>query len=299
MKILLTGASGFLGNRLLHDFIAKKHQVIITKRAHSDMTPFSTHTHKFEAWNIDDFDLADIFQAHPDIEAIIHAATDYGHHATMPTRTFWSNEAFPIRLMTLAIEYHVPLFINMDTFFNTGTEDYNYLRSYTLSKRHFQEWGKYCAELKKLAFINLKLFHLYGPNDNPNKFMPSVIKRCLAGEHIDLTSGEQKRDFIYLDDVVQAISLILSNTFDAGYHHYDIGSGHSCSIRSVVETVNGLCNNSATLNFGALPTRTNELDDACANPAAIKTLGWKPLITLREGLISIIKEIETKVACIE
>lgn len=290
MKILLTGATGFLGRRVLADFLNNAHQVIVTKRRNSNIELLPYDIAQCILWDIDVQDTSKIFETHKDIDAIVHTATDYGHDNVDLTSPFWTNEVFPLQLLELAIKYHVKLFINTDTFFNTGKNDYDYLRSYTLSKRHFQEWGQYCAEMKKIAFVNLKLFHLYGPGDNANKFVPTIIKRCFAGEQIDLTDGLQRRDFIYIDDVITAFNLMLQQKFNLGYYPYEVGTGQSYCIREFIEIINALCNNNAMLNFGVLPTRIGEPKEMCANPAALKVLGWQPQFDIRKGLQIIIKE---------
>lgn len=288
MKILLTGATGFIGRQLLSVFIQEHHQVIITKRADSDLEGLFHHIEKIQVWDIDKSGISNIFGDHLDIDAVVHAATDYGYDATIPTKPFQANENFPMQLMTLAIQHQVKLFINLDTFFNSGKSNYDYLKAYTMSKRHFQEWGQYCGELKRIAFVNLRLFHVYGANDNTNKFIPTIVRRCLAGEQIDLTNGEQQRDFIHVDDVAAAVSFIIKTKIILGYHHYDIGTGRPVRIRDFVELVNNVCANGAILNFGALPSRQYEPVDV-ADTDGMNALGWRPRIDIKQGLLTIIK----------
>ncbi|HCJ12439.1 MAG: hypothetical protein A2Y14_05370 [Verrucomicrobia bacterium GWF2_51_19] len=200
MKIILTGATGFLGTQLLEYFFEKNYQVVIIKRRSTNLKPLVERFGKLEAWDNEGDELNDLFRIHPDLDTIVHAATDYGRDSASPTKTFWANEAFPVKLLDLAIQHKVKLFVNMDTFFNTQLRktEYDYLGAYTLSKRHFQEWGKHCSDAGRIRFVNLRLFHLYGSGDAHDKFVSSIVKRCLAGEEIDLTDGEQKRDFIGL-----------------------------------------------------------------------------------------------------
>jgi CDP-paratose synthetase len=141
VKILLTGATGFLGTHLLADFIYDNHQVIIAKRASTNMSPLLQRFGQLEAWNIEGDELENMFRLHSDINVIVHAATDYGRDDSRPTTTFWANEAFPIKLVELAMQYKTPLFVNIDTFFNLKKTVYDHLGAYSLSKRHFQEWG--------------------------------------------------------------------------------------------------------------------------------------------------------------
>ena len=293
MKVLLTGATGFLGTKLLADFLRRNYQVLIVKRASTDMSQLFHRFGNLDAWNIEGKGLEDLFVMHPDVNAIVHAATNYGRDDSTPTAPFWANEAFPIRLVELGIQYKVGLFANIDTFFNSSKAAYDYLGAYALSKRHFQEWGLHCANDGRMHFVNLRLFHLYGPGDGFHKFIPAMVKRCLAGEVIDLSTGEQKRDFIHVDDAVSGIGAVLETEFGrgTGYSHYDVGTGTSLSIRAFMETVQRLCHSGAILNFGALPTRKGEFLDSCADTTALRGLGWDAMVGIEAGIQSVIEDV--------
>lgn len=292
MKILLTGATGFLGTHLLADFLHRNYQVLIAKRASTDMSQLIERFGELDAWNIEGDELENIFRMHPDVDAIVHAATDYGRDNSSPTATFWANEAFPIRLIELAMQYKIALFVNIDTFFNSNKVAYDYLGAYTLSKRHFQEWGLHCATVGRIDFVNLRLFHLYGPGDGLDKFVPNMVERCLAGEEIDLSDGKQKRDFIHIDDAVSAIGAVLEAELGRGhgYCHYDVGTGTSIRIRDFMETVQRLCASGAKLNFGMLPTRKGEFQDSCADAKALRALGWEARVGIEAGIQSVIED---------
>lgn len=291
MKILLTGATGFLGTHLLEVFLKLNYTVLITKRRSTDLRRLLKRFGTLETWDIDELEL--IFSIHPDINVIVHAATDYGRDSSNPTSTFWANEEFPMRLIELAIKKKIARFINMDTFFNSDKVSYEYLGAYILSKRHFQEWGRHYANAGLIAFVNLRLFHLYGAGDDEEKFVPNLVRRCLAGEDIDLTDGKQKRDFIHVDDVVAAVCAVLEVAIerDNGYSHYDVGTGASLSIREFVQNVKRLCGSSTKLNFGALSTRNGEFHNAYAETKALRSIGWIPRVDIETGILTVIEDI--------
>lgn len=295
---MLTGATGFLGTHILRDLLHRNYQVLIAKREETDLSQLLHRFGELDTWNIEDKGLESLFLKHRDINAIVHAATDYGRDNSKPTTTFWANETFPIRLIELAIENNVSLFTNIDTFFNSSQALYDHLGAYTLSKRHFQEWGQLLGIAHKINFANLRLYHLYGPGDSLHKFVPTIVERCLEGKEIDLTDGLQKRDFIHVDDAASAISTILGAELNReyGYHHYDVGTGMSVPIREFVETVREICATEVTLNFGALTTRAGEFKDACADTKALCSLGWKPMVGLNAGINSVIQDVSRRVS---
>ncbi|MHB0995552.1 MAG: NAD-dependent epimerase/dehydratase family protein, partial [Elusimicrobiales bacterium] len=104
---------------------------------------------------------------------------------------------------------------------------------------------------------------------------------------MDLTPGGQRRDFVYIDDTVEALSAIISHEMRSAkkYVSYEVGSGQPVSIREFVETIKRLTGNDSTrLNFGALPYRENEVMESKADLALVKSLGWLPKVPLAEGL---------------
>ena len=290
MKILLTGATGFLGRQILQTFMQKGYEVIITCQTIASLEALSyLNIKQVKILPLDKLSIKDFFESNPNIDIIVHTATKYNYEKMLPTSVFWTNEVFAFELLECAILHKIKYFINMDTFFNTKESSYNYLSAYTLSKKHFREWGEYYALQNYLTFINLKLFHLFGPNDNSQKFIPNLIRQCLNGESIDLTTGEQKRDFIYSQDVVNAIDIIINAKLDSGYHAFDVGRGESVSVKNFAKLINKVCGSKASLNFGVLPTRQGEPMETVANIECLKKMGWFPKVSLEEGLLQTIR----------
>ena len=149
------------------------------------------------------------------------------------------------------------------------------------------EWLKIFQD--KIKIFNLKLEHMYGDKDDFSKFIPFVIRELLLkAKEIKLTKGEQRRDFIYVEDVVNAYKAILhcSDKYSRGFYEYEVGTGIATSIKDVVLLLKTLTlNNETYLNFGALPYRDNEIMESKANLEKIKKdIGWEPKISLKDGL---------------
>ncbi len=220
------------------------------------------------------------FDESDSIEAIFHLATDYGRSQAATIQTFESNLVFPMRLLDAALRYKTPLFLNTDTCFRI---DYPYLQSYTLSKKQFVAWGKLLAETSPIHWINLELQHPYGPGDRPGKFVPWIIDQVRQdGPPIPLTTGEQQKDFIYVDDVVQACLTILEARagLEPGFHHIECGTGNAIAVRDFVERVHRICQSNRPLAFGALPTRDREVMHSVANVNRLRSLGWQAQVSL-------------------
>jgi nucleoside-diphosphate-sugar epimerase len=107
-----------------------------------------------------------------------------------------------------------------------------------------------------------------------------------------LTPGLQKRDFIYIDDVVSAYLVLLEKAqqMKDAYMEFDVGSGQAVSIREFVETVHQLTNSRTKLRFGAVEYRKNETMESNANTAALRALGWQSATDLETGLLACIED---------
>jgi CDP-paratose synthetase len=291
MKILITGVTGFIGSRMAIKLIKDGHIVFGLLRKTSNIQRLAGFENAITFIYIEEDNINNVISENSDIRVIIHAATDFGRDDKLTTSVYWSNLHLPMLLLDLALKYKIQKFINLDTFFNNDKSNYDYLVAYSLSKRNFQEWGKLISEKLPINFINLRLFHVFGPNDGENKFVTNLIRNCIAGQEIDLTSGIQERDFIFIDDVINAINLFLTIELNSGYHSYDVGSGIGTSIKDFAINVNKICGGKSNLNFGNLPTRSGELDTHLACIKGLKDLGWFPKTDLQSGLLLTVKQI--------
>ena len=214
------------------------------------------------------------------IDVVLHCGTNYGYNNSQLNEIVDSNLMIPLKLLTYSSQYGVKYFINTDTIIDKN------INGYSLSKSQFKEWLIY--DKSNLIKVNVALSHFYGPGDNKTKFVESIIQKHLNNEpNIDLTPGEQKRNFLFIDDVVNAFALIINNlnTLDENYTEYNIASSESFTIKYVATMINKIINNKKTkLFFGALPYRNNETMDCKINLDKIKLLGWKQLVTLEDGL---------------
>ena len=174
------------------------------------------------------------------------------------------------------------------TFINTGSVLPSNISPYSLSKSQFSEWGRMLAKNSegKLHFINILLQHMYGPGDDNSKFTTYVLHECKQNSaEIRLTLGEQKRDFIYIEDVVSAFMKIINHRELLGSEFdVDVGTGFAPTIREYVETVHRLTKSTSKLLFGAVPYRANEAMHCQADISLLTKIGWSPQYALDSGI---------------
>ena len=281
MKILVTGATGFLGSHLVTALLKQGHQVIVLKRSFSDTRRLKEVLSSVAVYDLDRSPLSDPFRDHGKLDAVLHTATCYGRGGESSSELCEANLAFPLRLLEAACSHGTARFINTDTSLERG------INAYALSKKQFSEWGKLAADGGRIRFVNVVLEHFYGPGDDESKFVTHVIKSCRRGvPELRLTKGEQERDFIYIDDVVSAYLLLMEEGEGAqpACAEYPLGSGRTVSIRALVEMISRLTGSKTRLDFGALPYRQNEAMRSVADVSALTRLGWKAATDLAAGL---------------
>jgi CDP-paratose synthetase len=288
-RILLTGTTGFLGSRLAASLSGSGHELILIKRRTSDVRRTAPLPPGTTMYDVEDLDLSALFKRHGRIDAVIHAATCYARGKEGVAQVFETNTAFPLRLLEAAATHGAGVFFNSDTILPGN------ISLYALSKRHFLDWGKAFASDKRIRFVNVRLEHMYGPGDADWKFTTNVIKSCLRNvSSLDLTPGDQKRDFVYIDDAVDAFLRIWEHerALPPGYMGYDVGSGEAVSIRDFVTLVKTITRSSTRMNFGALPYRENELMECRLDVDPLKRLGWRPRTGLARGVEMVARELE-------
>lgn len=258
-KVIITGADGFLGRRVVASLQARGASIVAVTRENS------------LAYRVPGLircrtDMADLSRHIPGAAAIIHLATVYGRDSGNIDAMTSANIVLPARLAALAAEYRVPLLLG-DTFFAKPGINYEYLAAYTASKRA-------CAELAAgiagnvVPVVRLIIEHLIGTGDSPEKAIPALIRRMVAQEErIPLTEGTQQRDFVPVETAGELIvsAVEYAKISGKGMRAIGIGTGETRSLRSLLEEIAIYIGYNGCLDFGALPTRNGEPQVSCAD----------------------------------
>lgn len=283
--ILITGGTGFLGNHLIKRLAKLGFDLIVLKRPTSNIKNLAKISTRIKFIDIDTNSVNSLNSIFSDNElkfdCIVHLATNYGRNGETDADIYDSNVTYPLNLMEASLKCDVKLFINTDTVLNKG------VNAYSATKHTFKSEGNDLAEKNNIKFINIKLENMYGPGDASSKFSTFVIRSCIENiESIDLSSGYQKRDFIYIDDVVNSYILLITKFNDgiALDEEYHVGTGVGTSIRDFAVLTKKIIGSNTKLNFGALENRQNENDLSNADFTSIIKLGWACKYNLTSGL---------------
>lgn len=273
--ILITGINGYLGSHLAK---ALSTEYYIIGLEYSLENLFRIADCNYKVYSAND-GISDIVFTEQTIDIVLHTATFYGKNNEDYIQMFDTNLYSPFNLLDKAIKYNCQLFVNTDTVLD------RFVSTYALTKRQFQEW-LYLRE-NEIKVINMQLEHFYGPGASPTNFLTFMIKKLKNDEpQIDLTLGEQQRDFIYIDDVVTAYLTVIAKQVQLteSYSSFQVCTNQLISIKELMNLLKKLTNSKSKLNFGAMPYRENELMHSETNNAELLNIGWKPQYNIKEGL---------------
>lgn len=283
MKTLITGGSGFLGSALALHLHATGSDVALLLRHASRLD----RLHGLEAamdvgrCNTDADVETFVRRIQPDV--VIHTACTYGRHGEGLLQISDTNVRLGLQILQSLLHTGKPV-----TFINTGSALAPDVSLYALTKHQFAQLGRSltCQTGSQLRFVNVLLEHMYGPGDDTTKFTTHVLHTCHRNDpEIKLTAGEQRRDFIHIDDVVTAYSILVERRDELESNlAIEVGSGIAPTVREFVETAHRLIGSTTKLRFGALPYRENEAMHCQADITRMIQLGWKPVYDLETGL---------------
>ena len=142
------------------------------------------------------------------------------------------------------------------------------------------------CQRKELAAITARLFSVYGPGESAPRLLPTLIRAAAERSgRIELTAGLHKRDFVYVEDVAEALLRLGVSEFPPG-EVVNVATGTLMPVRSFAATASRVLGmTSDRLSFGALGTRPEEMDHEPVNIGRlIELTGWRPGTNLNEGI---------------
>ncbi len=290
MNVLITGANGFLGSALAEKFYNLDYKVNLLVRSESNLDRLNNHIANYNLFKFsNEIELRNaLIKINPDL--IIHTVCNYGRNKENVLEIFDTNYRLGLLILNEIIANGKKIF-----FINIGTILPPENSLYSFSKNQFSELGKYISKnFNNINFKNILLQHMYGPGDDESKFTSYVINSCIRNvQEVNLTSGEQFRDFIYIKDVTDAIAIVCKNILDIKSEDIEIGSGNLISIKEFALKSHELSNSITKLNFGAIKYNNYQQDMPASNLQILNSFNWKPKYSLEMALAEIIK-IETK-----
>jgi nucleoside-diphosphate-sugar epimerase len=133
-----------------------------------------------------------------------------------------------------------------------------------------------------ISFAWTRLFYLYGPWEDANRLVPSITLALLRGEVARCTEGKQLRDFLHVDDVASAICAVAASDCEGAIN---IGSGEPLSVRTIVELIGKTLGRGEQIAYGAIQSESDDPPLLVADVRRLRNeVGWCPMFPLQEAL---------------
>jgi len=274
MIFLLTGSKGLLGSQFLK-YINSKFLYTLDLRLNNDID--------YEFNNIiTDYKSLDKIIAGEKNIVLLHFATKYNTNHFIDI--YNSNFLFGFDLINFLSKYHSTKFY----FLNLSTPLPPLYNSYSLTKILFSNFIKYSSNnYKNFCFLNIILFNFFSGKSYSKKFPDDFINSIYNNsDFFEFTNGLQKRDFIFIDDVIDALLFLVSNIheFKSNYYDIELGTSHPYSIKEFSWIIKDFYQSNIKLNFGKFPCNIYEPVLLSSNNYFLSALGWKPKFTLESAL---------------
>lgn len=279
MKILITGASGFLGGRIVERLNEEGHEVVVIGRS----APRQEHKPIFTQADINDkASLEACKNKHPNIDCVIHMA------ALVPKN---KDEDQPEPMLQVNVQGTINIlevfgkdlqnFVYASTAEVYGLPDANEplaedvvlprpLSYYGASKLAGEKFCQVYAAKHGLSVSILRYTVLYGPGDKINRAIPNFIKKALNGDDLKVFGGEELRDYLHVYDAAEATCIVATKRVEGVLN---IGTGEGISIKETAEQVAQLIDESGEISV--LP-REKKAADIVLNIDKLQRLGFTP-----------------------
>lgn len=296
-KILVTGGAGFIGSHLCDRLVAQGDEVIVLDNFSSGKREnLGSVQDKIQLIETDTLNILEHADELKGVERIYHLSALISGYDSLndPDAYVEANITALLRVMELAKQNpgcHI-VFASSSTVYGTQPDAEmseqtppNPLTMYALSKLSGEHMLAMYAELYGFTYSCARLFNVYGPRQSPTHPYANVTCKFSHAAATDgkvnlYGTGEQSRDFVYVDDVVDAL-LLLSSPSDHAI--YNVGTGADASIRELIDIVSEL--RGEAMSVTKLPPWPNDIHAIRANTDRIRAdFGFDTKRTLKDGL---------------
>ncbi len=291
----MTGAAGFVGANLVRRLVTLGVPVHVLVPAGADLWRLTDLLSRVAVHDVDLADRSAVDRAVAVARArtIFHFAAHGAYsHQTDVTRIFRSNVEGTINLVEASTT------VGFDAFIHSGTSSEYGIKSvpmredmllepnsaYAVTKAAATLYGRHLAVSRDLPIVTLRLFSVYGAWEEPGRFMPTLLAHLLEGRLPPLVSPETARDFIHVDDVIDAC-LLAAERSPRGGAILNVGTGVQRTVRDAVNAAMAIANVHVAPVWASMAARSWDATTWVADPSeAEKVLGFRARHDLATGL---------------
>lgn len=296
-SILVTGASGFVGSHLVRRLVKENKNVTIFVRKTSDLKRIKDIYSFLSIIEADLLDKEKLYKIVTEIrpKIIFHLANIGLYGGQEPS----SKDVINVNLLGTTNLVEACDLIDYTHFINTGSsseygpktasmsedDSCNPKSLYAITKLAATLFCKSYGEKSRKPILTLRLFSPFGPYDEPLRLISSTIKNIYDGKRLVFASKHAVRDFIFINDVIDAyISCLSAKNFTYG-DIINIGSGKETSVKECVQTILGVMGKNIQVTWDAVSPRMYESSVWKANiKKAKRVLGWEPKTSFKDGI---------------
>jgi nucleoside-diphosphate-sugar epimerase len=293
MRVLITGATGFLGSYVLRSLVdSGAHEVAFVARpsAHlwriADVAPRATCI-RADLERIEGAREA-VAGFRPDV--VIHLAWSGVGNALRNDPAQIDNLRVTLAVVAVAHEAGARHFVGLGSQAEYGpcsgaideSAPTRPTSLYGVSKLATGVFARHACEERGVRFAWVRLFSAYGPMDDPAWMISSLVLQLLARRRPPLTLGEQRWDYVYAADAADAVVRVALEPEARGI--FNLGSGQAHTIRYVAESIRDLVDPQLPLGFGEVPYRPDQVMHLEARVERLRALGWSSATPLDRGL---------------
>lgn len=291
MKILILGGTGYLGSNIVQRLLEDDHELFCILRPSSDKSKLLelTHSSNLKYLSNDLFQIKCLLEQEH-IDWLINTSCSYKINETLYGDLLDSNISFPLKVINIAAKCGVKNYLSTGTSLPVMCNDYSFFKS------KYDEICEYIAKSNNLNYINLSLEMFYGGINEPkSRFLKMCLTKLIDNLPIELTSGNQKRDIVRVEDVVNCISFLVTNHIFSGYTKLPFGTGEQLSVKAIVENMKTILGSKSVLKFGVIKSRNIE-PNTVADISWYKEYGLSPCYSILDGLSNYCKNELKKLA---
>lgn len=295
-SILITGAAGFIGSHLAHKLIMDGYTVHVLVKPDTNLWRLSDIRHHITVHTIELTSQSSLVRLLRKLQphAIYHSAA-YGNYAHQrDAHTMVSvNINGTLSLLEASLRNPYTIFVHIGSSAEYGSKDTKRKETDFLEPVSIHAATKASATLLCLSFaktyrkpiVTLRPFTVYGPKEEPFRFIPTVIHSLLSGSPLKLPKDPIRHDYIYIDDMVDACVRAMTFAQKLQERIINIGSGQEYTNSEVVRLLGSIAKRKARIKYGGYAARSWDSRHWVADISLARTLlSWNPRMFLREGL---------------
>ena len=290
-RVLVTGATGFIGSRLTQSLLADGVEVSVIARPSSSFDQLGPASNKVAVLRHDGStaQLSDFVEKFSP-EIVFHLAANFVgvHNSDDVAPLVADNVGFTAQICQAMVAAGTSCLVAAGTVWQhakspPGDPVPTPNSLYAATKQAVEDIITYYAGTGALSSITLKIYDSYGPGDPRPKLLSALAAKAAAGETLDGTSGNQKLHLVHVDDIVTAFrqaGAMLASGQASGHHSYTLPSGEAVTLKSLVATWQEATGRTINVAWGARPERPGEI---MVPWEGARLPGWEPEIALKTG----------------